>query len=369
VLGETFYDNSVLAWLIAVGVAVGTAVTLVLLRTQAVRWLTGQVAGRHPHRVALALAALQGTQPWFLVIVALFVGAQFVALPPKADRLVDHIALIGTIVQAALWGSKAIRGWLAHQVAARRETDAAAATTVSVIGFFVQLGLWSVVMLLALENLGFNITALLAGLGIGGIAVALAAQSILSDVFASIMIALDKPFAIGDFLVLDNNMMGAVEYIGLKTTRLHSISGEQLIISNADLLKSRLRNFQRLSERRVEFSLNVQVDTPAAKLAMVPGVLRQAIEAQSKARFERAHFKSFDDNKLLFEAAYYVSDRDYNRYMDIQQAINLAAYARLQKEGIAPLRPPPAARPNDSREPPRKPEATGRAREPATRHH
>jgi len=367
-LGETFYDNSVLAWLIAMGIAVATAVTLVVLRTQAVRWLTGRVAGRHPQRVALALAALQGTQPWFLVIVALFVGAQFVALPPKADRLVDHIALIGTIVQAALWGSKAVRGWLAHQVATRRETDAAAATTVSVIGFFVQLGLWSVVMLLGLENLGFNITALLAGLGIGGIAVALAAQSILGDVFASIMIALDKPFAIGDFIVLDN-MMGSVEYIGLKTTRLHSISGEQIIISNADLLKSRLRNFQRLSERRVQFSLTVPADTPAAKLAMVPGILRQAIEAQSKARFERAHFKSFDDNKLLFEAAYYVSDRDYNRYMDIQQAINLAGYARLQKEGIAPLRPPPESKSSEPAEPPGRSGTTGRTREPATRQH
>src|SRR6266516_3339699 len=215
VLGETFYDNSILAWLIALG-------------------------------------------------VALITGVALVALPPKADRLVDHVTLIATIVQVALWASKAIRRWLAHHVAARRESDASAATTVSVLGFFVQLGLWSVVMLLALENLGFNITALIAGLGIGGIAVALAAQSILGDLFASIMIALDKPFAMGDFIVLDE-MMGTVEYIGLKTTRLRSLSGEQIVISNADLLKSRLRNFQRLSERRVEFNLSVPPDTPAAK--------------------------------------------------------------------------------------------------------
>ena len=310
------------------------------------RWLTAHTGGRHPRRAALAYAALQGTQPWFLIVVALFVGAQFVTLPPKADRLVDHVALIGTIVQAALWASRAIRGWLGHQVAATRETDAAAATTVSVLGFFVQLGLWSVVLLLALENLGFNITALLAGLGIGGIAVALAAQGVLGDVFASIMIALDKPFAIGDFIVVEN-MMGTVEHIGLKTTRLRSISGEQIVIANGDLLKTRLRNFQRLRERRVEFSFNVPNDTPAEKLALIPGLLRQAIEAQPKARFERAHFKSFDDNKLLFEAAYYVSDRDYNRYMDIQQAINLAAYERLQEESIAPLRSPPVAKSNE----------------------
>jgi small-conductance mechanosensitive channel len=345
VLDRSFYGNSVMAWIIAVAVALATAAVLVALRTQAVRWLTARAGGRHPRHVGLALAALQGTQPWFLIVVALFVGAQFVTLPPKADRLVDHIALIGTIVQAAMWASRAIRGWLGHQVAATRETDAAAATTVSVLGFFVQLGLWSVVLLLALENLGFNITALLAGLGVGGIAVALAAQSVLSDVFASVMIALDKPFAIGDFIMFDN-MMGTVEHIGLKTTRLRSLSGEQIVIANGDLLKTRLRNFQRLRERRVEFSFSVSADTPAQKLAVIPELLRKAIEAQPKARFERAHFKSFDDNKLLFEAAYYVSDRDHNRYMDIQQAINLAAYARLQDEAIAPLRSPPAAKTN-----------------------
>src|SRR5206468_10396399 len=142
-------------------------------------------------------------------------------------------------------------------------------------------------------------------------------------------------------------MMGTVEHIGLKTTRLSSISGEQIVIANGDLLKTRLRNFQRLRERRVEFSFNLPADTPAEKLALIPGLLRQAIEAQAKARFERAHFKSFDDNKLLFEAAYYVSDGDYNRYMDIQQAINLAAYGCLQKESIAPLRSPPVAKTNE----------------------
>ena len=366
VLNQTFYGNSILAWIIAVAVALATAVALVVLRTRAVRLLIARAGSRHPRRMALALAALQGTQPWFLVVIALFVGAQFVTLAPKADRLVDHIALIGTIVQSAIWASRAIRGWLGHQVAATRETDAAAATTVSVLGFFVQLGLWSVVLLLALENLGFNITALLAGLGIGGIAVALAAQSVLGDVFASVMIALDKPFAIGDFIVFDN-IMGTVERIGLKTTRLRSLSGEQIVIANGDLLKSRLRNFQRLRERRVEFSFSVPPDTPAEKLALIPGLLRQAIEAQPKARFERAHFKSFDDNKLLFESAYYVSDRDHNRYMDIQEAINLAAYSRLQKEAIAPLRSPPAANADEPEAAP-KAEATASARESPARH-
>jgi small-conductance mechanosensitive channel len=362
-LEQSVYGNSVLVWLVAGVSALVAALLLVALRARVVRGLAARSAGPHAHRVESALAALEGTQPWFLVVVALFIGAQFVELPAKADRLADHVTLIATIAQAAVWASKAIRRWLAHQVAAKRETDAAAATTIGVLGFFVQLGLWSVVALLALENLGFNISALLAGLGIGGVAIALAAQSILGDVFASITIALDKPFAIGDFVTFDD-VMGTVEHIGIKTTRLRSLSGEQIVVSNAELLKSRLRNFKSLTERRIQFNIGIQSDTPAAKLAMIPGILRQAIEGQPKARFERAHFKSFGDASLLFEAAFYVGDPDYNRYMDIQQAINLVVYARLQKEGIVPVRPASPPTSANGQQAASKPEPA--AREPET---
>jgi len=339
VLTRTLYGNTILDWLIAAAIVFVAAMVLLAVRSRAVRILEKRTDSRHGRRIELALAALEATQPWFLVVVAIFAGAQFVALSPKADRLIDHVALIATIVQAALWASKAVRAWLAHQVAEKRHTDAGAATTVSVLGFFAQLALWSVVILLALENLGFNITALLAGLGVGGIAVALAAQSILGDVFASITIALDRPFSIGDFIVLDD-LMGTVEYIGLKTTRLRSLSGEQIVIANSELLKAKLRNFERLHERRVQFTVALALDTPTEKLAKVPAMMREAIEAQPHARFERAHFKEVGNAHLLFEAAYYVSDRDYKSYMDTQQAINLALYARLQQEAIAPVRKP-----------------------------
>jgi small-conductance mechanosensitive channel len=365
-LEQSFYGNSVLTWLFAAGSAVVAAVAVVALRRVAVRSLTARASGPYAGRVASALAALEGTRPWFLSVVALFVGAQFVALPSKADRFVDDVTLIAVIVQCAFWASKAMRRWLAHRIEASRETDAAAATTVTVLGFFAQLGLWSLVALLALENLGFNITALLAGLGVGGVAVALAAQSILGDVFASITIALDKPFAIGDFITFDD-IMGTVESIGLKTTRLRSLSGEQIVISNTELLKSKLRNFKRLHERRIEFSLGVPLDTPAVKLAMIPGILRGAIEAQSRARFERAHFKKFGDSQLVFEAAFYVSDPDYNRYMDVQQAINLVVYARLQHEGVVPVRQPvPSPKGAEAQENARKPGPPIPAREQET---
>lgn len=327
------YGNTLLDWLVATGIALLAALVLVALRAQGLRWLRAHNAGTHPHAISRMRAAFEGTRPWFLVMVAIFIGAQFLTLPPKADRFIDHLTIVAVIAQAAFWASLAIRHWLGREIALKRQTDASAATTVAVLGFFAQLVLWSLVVLLALENLGFNITTLLAGLGIGGVAMALAAQGILGDVFASITIALDKPFAIGDFITLDD-IMGTVEHVGLRTTRLRSLSGEQIVLSNTDLLKARVHNFKRLSERRVEFTLGIAYDTLAPQLALVPAIMREAIEAQAATRFDRAHFKKYGDSSLIFEAAFYYGDPDYNRYMDAQQAINLAIYRRLEQERI-----------------------------------
>ena len=339
-LERTILGNTVLAWGIAGAVALLAGAFLIGARMGGVRWLAARDTTGHPRSFTYARSILEGTQPWFLITVAVFIGMQFVAVPRKADRFVEHLTMIAVIAQAALWASLAIRHWLARQVAAKQQTDAGAATTVSVLGFFAQLALWSLVVLLALENLGFNITTLLAGLGIGGVAVALAAQGILGDVFASVTIALDKPFAIGDFITIDD-VMGTVEHVGLKTTRLRSLSGEQVVLANTDLLKGRVRNFKRLSERRIEFTLHVAQDAEAAQLALIPAIIREAIEAQPKTRFDRAHFKKYGESALIFESAFYFSDPDYNRYMDAQQAINLAIYQGLQREGITLACPPP----------------------------
>jgi small-conductance mechanosensitive channel len=186
---------------------------------------------------------------------------------------------------------------------------------------------------LALDNLGVNVTALVAGLGVGGVAVALAVQNILGDLFASLSIVLDKPFVLGDFIIV-GELLGAVENIGIKTTRVRSLSGEQLIFSNNDLLNSRIRNFGRMAERRVVFQLGVVYGTPKAKLEQIPAIIRSAIEAQQQTRFDRSHFAGYGDFSLDFENVYYVLDRDYNVYMDIQQAINLEIYGRFAEDGI-----------------------------------
>jgi small-conductance mechanosensitive channel len=186
---------------------------------------------------------------------------------------------------------------------------------------------------LLLENLGVNITGLVAGLGIGGIAVALALQNILSDLFSSFSIMLDKPFVVGDFIVVDEHL-GGVEKIGLKTTRIRSLSGEVIVFSNADLLKSRVKNYRHMAERRVAFSVGVTYQTSHDTLRTISTMLADIIREQPKVRIDRVHFKEFGDSALIFEAVYYVTDPGFNTYMDIQQAINLEIYRRFSEAGI-----------------------------------
>jgi small-conductance mechanosensitive channel len=195
------------------------------------------------------------------------------------------------------------------------------------------LVVWAAVLLVLLDNLGVNITTLIAGLGVGGIAVALAAQNVLGDLFSSLSIVLDKPFVVGDFIVV-GDFLGSVEHVGLKTTRLRSLSGEQVVFSNTDLLNSRIRNYGRMFERRIVSSIGVTYQTPVAKLRRIPEIIREIVEEQDRVRFDRAHFQTFADSALTFEIVYYVLTPDYNYYMDVQQNINLALFERLAAEGV-----------------------------------
>jgi small-conductance mechanosensitive channel len=276
---------------------------------------------------------MRKTRSFFLAAIALYASSQVLSLPVAASRLIQAVLVVGVVLQLALWGNAIISSLLATAISRRLGEDAAAATSLSALGFVARLVLWSVLFLLALDNLGVNITGLVAGLGIGGIAVALAIQSILGDLFASLSIVLDKPFVIGDFIIVDE-MLGTVEHIGLKTTRIRSLSGEQIVFSNADLLRSRIRNYKRMYERRVVFSIGVTYQTPYEKLSAIGAMLKEAVEKQQEVRFDRAHFKEYADSSLNFEVVYFVKNPDYNRYMDIQQEINLEIFRRFAEEGI-----------------------------------
>ena len=279
-----------------------------------------------PHRLATKTRVL------LLALVALFIGSLALDLPPRAEAVARAVAIVAILLQVGLWGSDLIVVAVGRY-ARRAGEEPAAPATLFALRFVSTLVLWSVVLVLALDNLGVEITALVAGLGIGGIAVALAAQSVLGDLFASLAIVFDRPFGVGDFIVV-GDMLGTVEHVGIKTTRMRSLGGEELIFPNNDLVSSRIRNYRRMEERRVLFSLSLVYETSYEQLAKAPLTIREVIEAQADTRFDRAHFSSYGESALHFEAVYYVLSPDYNRYMDIQQAINLELFRRFNEDGV-----------------------------------
>ncbi|HET6883444.1 MAG TPA: mechanosensitive ion channel family protein [Pirellulales bacterium] len=332
-LERQFYGNEVVWWLVAVAAFV-SLLFLLRLVTRIVRRRVGALAEQTNYYVAHAVVGLAGAiKPWFLFVVSLYLGSLNLEFGHKTTGFLQWVTVTALLMQLAFWADVLITLFLRRYVQTRMETDAASVTTMSGLSFFGRLGVWTLTVLLVLQNADVEVSALVAGLGIGGVAVALAAQSVLGDLFASLAIVLDKPFILGDFIAV-NECLGSVEHIGLKTTRIRSLSGEQLIFANADLLHGRIRNYKRMYERRIEFSFGVEYGTPPDKLATMPDMIRSAIEAQQTTRFDRAHFKSFGASSLLFEAVYYVLSPDYNIYMDIQQAINLALVRRFAEAEI-----------------------------------
>lgn len=277
---------------------------------------------------------LSATRILLASALGLYLGSHFLTLPESLEKSVSRVFVAALIVQAGFWATRGLIFWLRHHFSqGEQEDEGARAMTQSLLSFLGRVVIWVLVLLSTLDNLGINVTALVASLGIGGIAVALAMQNILGDLFASLSIAIDKPFVIGDFIILGEEM-GTVEHVGLKTTRIRSLGGEQIVLSNNDLLQSRIRNYKRMQERRAVFAIGVTYDTAADKLERIPVLIREAIEAQADTRFDRAHFKSFGAFSLDFEAVYYVLKPDYGLYMDVQQGINLQLVRSFAKQQI-----------------------------------
>lgn len=215
----------------------------------------------------------------------------------------------------------------------KKEKDTSKIKNLKGILILFKIIIWSLGLILILDNLGYKITTVLAGLGIGGIAVALAAQSIFGDLFSYFIIIFDKPFEVGDFIII-GDLMGTVETIGLKTTRIRSISGEEIILSNSDLTSSRVKNYKRMQLRRVVFKIGVTYDTPLEKLKNIPAIIKNIIISVKDAKLDRVHFANYGDFSLIFEIVYYVLSNDYNKYMDIQQEINLKIKEEFEKSKI-----------------------------------
>ena len=273
--------------------AAAVALLLLFLTTGLRRWIRSRhralAATTHVELTEVPFEVANKTSGVFLLTLSLFAALSTLTLPPALWRGTTTAFTVVGFLQLGVWGSAAVQAWVGVRRKAAATADRAAVGSLGIVGFLLRIVVWNLIVLLTLDNLGINITALVAGLGIGGIAVALALQNVLGDLFASLSITLDRPFVIGDFIVI-GEFMGAVEQIGVKSTRLRSLGGEQIIISNADLLGSRVRNYGRLVERRVVFALGVTYETPREKLKTIPRLIRESIERQEDTRFDRCHF-------------------------------------------------------------------------------
>jgi small-conductance mechanosensitive channel len=334
-----FFGHSLVQW----AFALGGALLLFLIFTLLLSWMQSRLSGfsRKTETVwdDLLAATLESTKRFFLGVLSIWAGSQFLELDER-DAFLDYLVLFAVVIQASIWANRMVSAYIAHYTDSRRDENPAAVSVVQGLSFVVRLVIWSLALLLLIDNLGYDVTALVAGLGISGIAVALALQNILGDLFASLSIVLDKPFVIGDFIIV-GDMMGVVDKIGLKTTRIRSLSGEQLIFSNSDLLNSRIRNFKRMQERRVPFSFGVIYQTTPEQLEAIPPQVKSIIEGIDGLRFDRAHFKGFGESSYDFEVVYYINTPDYNAFMDAQQTINLAlcrAFKEMQVEFAYPTR-------------------------------
>ena len=332
-LTSTFYDNEIWRWLLTLAVILFVGFVLRLAMRFFVHRLK-RAAAKTPGRFDdLLVELLAKTKFLFVLVVSFYAGSLILVLPEVADRVLRSLFVVALLFQAGYWGDGIVTFWIRRSVRRRLDSDAGTATSLSALGFVAKVAIWAVILVVGLDNLGVDITGLVAGLGIGGIAIALAVQNILGDLFASLSIIVDKPFVIGDFIIV-GELMGTVEKIGLKTTRVRSLSGEQIIFSNSDLLGSRVRNYKRMFERRISFSIGVTYQTPPDALEEIPAILRGIIEAQPDLRFDRSHFKTFGSFSLDFETVYYVLDPDYNVYMDRQQTINLEIARAFAARGI-----------------------------------
>ncbi len=325
--------NSLSSWIVALVFFVFVYSTLIVAKK-----LIGRKIAEYSKLIsedigALFFSILETTSSLLLFIVSIYVASLAISVPSEVERVLRLAFTFGLLFQGGIWASVSVTQFIENYVRRKHGGDPSVISALELLRFASKAIIWGAVLLLFLDNIGVNITALVTGLGIGGIAIALAVQNILGDLFSSLSIVLDRPFAVGDFIVV-GDLRGTVEKIGLKTTRLRSIDGDQLIFSNSDLLNSRIRNYKRMNERRILFIFGVTYQTSHDKLKEISKIVEQIISNQENVRFDRCHFKEFGASALNFEVVYFVKSQDYNIYMKAQQNINLEILAQFTKMEI-----------------------------------
>ena len=279
----------------------------------------------------LALKAFSTLRPPFYIFIAFYLGLRTLNVNDLLLNIIEILLVFAIVVQALKIFQIVIDHLSENKL--NEERNRGSKMAVQTVGKLVKIIVWLFALLFILSNFGVDITSLVAGLGIGGVAIALAVQNILGDLFSFFAINFDKPFVPGDFIVLGDKM-GVVQKIGIKSTRIKALQGEELIISNKELSSAQIQNFKQMNDRRVIFSLGVEYGTPKDKLEKIPNLVKEIIESVKDTRFDRVHFESFGNSSLNFEVVYYVLSADYNVYMDIGQEINLKIVEVFGQEGI-----------------------------------
>jgi small-conductance mechanosensitive channel len=282
--------------------------------------------------VSNALDKFERKMRFFLVSLVIYLSFQIPGWGEKLEPVVNGLVSV-LLVLASVSLLLGVYQYVMSRMMAAREEDAARVHALRTVNFLVRLAVWVLALVLILDNFGVNVSTLLAGLGIGGIAIALAAQTVLGDLFSGLVIFFDRPFELGDFISVGEHM-GSVEKIGIKTSRIRSIGGEQIVLPNTDLTSARIRNFKRLQRRRVVFTVGVAYETPTEKLRQIPGWIAEIISAQETATFDRAHFVTYGDSALQYEIVFFIETSEYLVYMDIRQQVNLDIKEKFESEGI-----------------------------------
>ena len=324
---RTLFGNTALQYLEGLGILLGGFVAIYVLKHIVLTRLKKAASATETTLDDMLVRAAELLVP-LLYFGALYLALHTLTLSETFEKGLKFVALLLITFQGVRSLTAALR--MALRAKLRRSADdQTAEIQLKGLSGLITVAVWIIAVFFLLDNLGVKISAAVAGLGIGGVAVALAAQAVLGDLFSYFVIFLDKPFEVGDFIIT-GDQMGTVESIGLKTTRLTALSGEQIVFSNSDLIHSRPHNYKKMAQRRVVFGLGVTYQTPSAKLREIPRIVREIIEQQADTTFNRGHFTAFGASSLDFEFVYYVAGSDYTKYRDIQQAINLAIFETFE---------------------------------------
>ena len=326
------FGNAVKDWLMSFAIIVTSLILLRLLQSLIIDGLKTYAVKTKTTLDDLVSKIIQSSAMPLMYVIAFYFGLKYLHLSSKVNDILN-VAVTVAVTFFLLKSISSVVAYLFKRALSGNEKNEHRENQAKGILLIVQILIWFGGFLFLVDNLGYDITTLIAGLGIDGIAIALAAQAILGDLFSYLVIFLDKPFEIGDFIIVDDKM-GTVDYIGIKTTRLKTLNGEQLVCSNSDLTNSRVHNYKRMQERRIVFNFGIVYNTPLTRLKSIPQSVKEIIESLKDTRFDRAHFKSFGDFSLNFEVVYYVLSPDYNQYMDKQQTINLKIYELFEKMSI-----------------------------------